>query len=58
MTQVEQEAEKTLEVATKITTFGILILNEEDKTEVDGKIRQLKEHASTMTAKLRTEFNR
>jgi hypothetical protein len=58
MVQLEEKAKGTLELATTITTFGILILNEEDKTGVDEKIKQLREHASTMTGKSRVEFNR
>ena len=58
MAQLEQKAQGTLELATKITTFGILILNEEDKSDVDNKIKQLKEYAATMTAKTHVQFNR
>ncbi|CAB4006508.1 Hypothetical predicted protein [Paramuricea clavata] len=58
MVELEEKAQGTLELATTITTFGILILNEEDKTGVDEKIKQLREHASTMTGKSRVEFNR
>ncbi|XP_028414134.1 dystrophin-like isoform X2 [Dendronephthya gigantea] len=55
---LEQKAQVTLEIAKKITTFGILILKEEDKSSVEDKIKQLKEYAAKMTAKSRAEFNR
>jgi predicted site-specific integrase-resolvase len=58
MAQLEEKAQETLELATKITTCGILILNEEDKTDVDDKIKQLKEYVSTMSGKAHGEFNR
>jgi hypothetical protein len=58
MAELEQKAQGTLEFAMKITTLGILLLKEEDKTDVDSKIKQLKEYTSTMTAKTHVEFNR
>jgi hypothetical protein len=58
MAELEQKAQGTLEFAMKITTLGILLLKEEDKTDIDSKIKQLKEYTSTMTAKTHVEFNR
>lgn len=56
--ELKQKAQVTLEMAKKITTFGILILKEEDKVSVDDKIKQLKEFAAKITAKSHAEFNR
>ena len=58
MNDLEKKADVTLQLATKITTCGILILKEEDKCEVDGKIKLLKEYAATTAGKSHAEFNR
>ncbi|XP_046848609.1 utrophin-like isoform X4 [Xenia sp. Carnegie-2017] len=58
VSKLEAIATENLELASKITTCGILILNEEDKVEVDEKIKKLKEWANEITGKARSEFNR
>lgn len=58
MAELQQKAQVTLELATKITTCGILILNEHDKTVIDDKIIKIKEYTTTMIAKSHSEFNR